>query len=270
VANKEKDLDRQIKEFEINIKLFEPQLKSLEYEKGLAELSKKDAEDYWGKIRKQSNDLIEAEGAIISKEREIYNLADQIKGKKTELISLKNELTNKLKSLQEKSICIQRERFSLYENALLSSKEINKFHDMIYQFEERFHTKEMSTPQKFILKDILSELSRIKLKFETIVKSLADTVDTSNISTQEASNMQALFQSINEISSIEIKGKEFNYISLPHSSSNIQYKLEDLSISLFNSHSTDLFASDLNQSIASATQSLVRLKEFGAKYNFAV
>ena len=270
MANKEKDLNRQIKEFEINIKLFEPQIKSLEYEKGLVELSKKDAEDYWCKVRKQSNDLIEAEGAIISKEREIYNLADQIKGKKTELTSLKNELTNKLKSLQEKSICIQREKFSLYENALLSSKEINKFYDMIYQFEERFHMKDISKPQKFILKDILSELNRIKQKFETIVKSLADAVDTSNLSTQEASNVKALFQSVNEIPSIEIKAKEFNSIILPHSSSNIQYKLEDLSVSLFNSHPTDLLASDLNQSIASATQSLVKLKEFGAKYNFAV
>ena len=289
VEESEKNLAKSKQEFELSVKTMEPQMKALRYEAEQVAQSKQHAEAYWAKVRNQADSVLVAENEILSKEREMYAMVDQISRKREDLFSLKAELQTKFAQQQSKSKIINANKFTVYECAMTLSSEIQNAQKHLISNEKRIlATSQGSSAEGFMIQDSLRIMNRCQDKIDSAIKALAEKVSSSIDETIPQGDDFRSYSSrldLEEIPRIEIEHTaEMRRDILGESSS--QFLVIDKAlrskpllgldfkgaqgITMIEEDTVRPNTTDIKLTLDAASQSFINLKEFGKKYRVMV
>lgn len=286
----EKSLSKDKQEFDLAVRTMEPQMKALRYEAEQVAASKQNAEAYWEKVRNQADNALIAENEILSKERDMFALADQIARKREELTSLKAKLQSKFAEIQSRSKAIHTSKFSIYECAMTLSSEIQNAREHLMGFTKRTAAASQgSSSEGFMIQDSIRNIDRCGVKVGNVIKCLADSSDTSldgSDSHDWDPRYVASFLDMKDIPQIEVsRTDEMKREILGSESSNFMvtgtpegswpsllrgihvqggdYRGYNAPKGVSN---VGIDSADVKLTIDAASQSFIGLKEFGLKY----
>jgi len=274
LQTREQDLKKREADLEMTLNSMDPQLKALKYESEQVNQSKRDAEDYWGKVRKQADSVLFAESEIIAKEREMFVFADQIKARRFDLESMKSEILESLKLADDKQKLLQTERFNFYDCAMAISSELGNIRKYVAVFEEKNLFASTSTGE-YIFTDSIRKIERTQTKIDGVIKILAEKIAPSSNILKDVDRLRLL--NLHEIPNIKIKAPSSNApLSSPLAISSVHSLLDRDLVEKTSKDHLDPFLKanpaeeELKLSIEMASSSLDGLKEIGFKYGISV